>query len=219
MITHHPPLDSLVDYASGAMPEPLELLIAAHLSLCPACRAQAGALEDVGGALLDSVPPSGLMPGSLENALARLDEPAEVVPPLPQFDVETERLLPAPLRHHIGVNLADCRWRWRGPSMRETLVPVSPSGWRVGLFRVRPGGEVPSHTHAGHEYTLVLAGGLTDRSRDLHIVRGDVEVAGSDNTHVQVADGGEECLCLAVLDAPVILKGALGRLANPFLRF
>jgi putative transcriptional regulator len=46
-----------------------------------------------------------------------------------------------------------------------------------------------------------------------------VEVAGSDNTHVQVADAGEECLCLAVLDAPVILKGALGRLANPFLRF
>jgi len=219
MINHHPPLDNLVDYASGAMPEPLELLIATHLSLCPSCRAQAGALEDVGGALLESVPPTELMTGALENALARLDEPLEAVPPPLQFDADTERLLPAPLRHHLGVNLADCRWRWRGPSMQETLVPVSLSGWRVSLFRVRAGGEVPSHAHAGQEYTLVLAGGLTDRSRGLHIVRGDVEVAGRDNTHVQVADTGEECLCLAVLDAPVKLKGALGWLANPFLRF
>jgi putative transcriptional regulator len=34
-----------------------------------------------------------------------------------------------------------------------------------------------------------------------------------------VADEGEECLCLAVLDAPVRLRGLLGRVANPFLKF
>ena len=103
--------------------------------------------------------------------------------------------------------------------MRETLLPTAVPGWRVSLFRVTPGGVVPAHRHGGTEYTLVLAGGLTDRSNGDHIERGDVDIASGDHVHRQRADSGDECLCLAVLDAPIRLEGPLGWIANPFLRF
>jgi putative transcriptional regulator len=36
--------------------------------------------------------------------------------------------------------------------------------------------------------------------------------------HRPVVDSDEECICLAVLDAPLKLTGMIGRLVNPFLR-
>ena len=54
---HHPSEARLLDYASGALPEPMALLIATHLALCPACRRTVAELEAVGGALLEALPP------------------------------------------------------------------------------------------------------------------------------------------------------------------
>jgi putative transcriptional regulator len=64
--------------------------------------------------------------------------------------------------------------------------------------------------------TLVLAGGFSDESG--HFVRGDVAEADPSVNHQPVADPGEDCLCLAVTDAPLRLTGPFGRLLNPFLR-
>ena len=35
---HHPTDEFLLDYAAGALGEPKSLLVATHLSMCPACR-------------------------------------------------------------------------------------------------------------------------------------------------------------------------------------
>jgi putative transcriptional regulator len=75
---------------------------------------------------------------------------------------------------------------------------------------------MPTHTHDGSELTLVLAGGFSDESG--HFVRGDVAEADPSINHQPVADPGEDCLCLAVTDAPIRLTGPFGRLLNPFLR-
>ena len=180
-------------------------------------------MDDIGGALLDGIASEAAEDSgedeALARALARLDEPVPPVPPMPDLDPETRRLLPSPLWPYMDRSLSAQRWRWRGPTMREILLPVSVPGWQVSLFRVKPGRAVPLHTHAGHEHTLVLRGGLTDRARGLHLTRGDVETADAARTHDQVADEGEECLCLAVLDAPVRIRGPLGWVANPLLRF
>jgi len=54
---HHPSDERLLEYASGAAPEPIALLVATHLALCPACRHVTAELEAVGGALLETLPP------------------------------------------------------------------------------------------------------------------------------------------------------------------
>jgi len=39
MPAHHPGPEVLMDYASGALPEPVALLVATHASLCRECQA------------------------------------------------------------------------------------------------------------------------------------------------------------------------------------
>ena len=44
---HHPGDEHLLDYASGAAPHGLSLLVATHLTLCPECRRKVDAMEAV----------------------------------------------------------------------------------------------------------------------------------------------------------------------------
>jgi putative transcriptional regulator len=210
---HHPSEDRLLEYASGAAREPVALLIATHLALCPACRRATAELEAVGGALLEAAPPEAVAEDSLARLLARLDRPepaGDVVPP-----PAGEPLLPQPLRGYVGGSLDQLAWRRLGPVAEARLLTgFAPLTTR--LLEVKPGASMPGHTHAGHELTLVLQGGFGDRTG--HYLRGDVAEADSEVDHHPIADDGEPCLCLVVTDAPLRLTGRLGRLLNPFLR-
>jgi putative transcriptional regulator len=62
------------------------------------------------------------------------------------------------------------------------------------------------------EMTLLLAGGFSDETG--HYLRGDVALADPSVDHRPVADPGEDCLCLAVTDAPLRLTGRFGRYLN-----
>ena len=46
--SHHPEPALLMEYASGASPEPFSLVIATHLALCPECRRSVAELEAAG---------------------------------------------------------------------------------------------------------------------------------------------------------------------------
>jgi putative transcriptional regulator len=72
------------------------------------------------------------------------------------------------------------------------------------LIRSRPGHGVSLHTHQGEEYSLVLTGGYTDPTG--HYLRGDVQTATPDLLHHPVADDGEDCIVLAVADAPLAFR-------------
>ena len=48
----------LIDRAAGAAPEPVSVLVEAHLSMCPEARATAARLDAVGGALLERIEPA-----------------------------------------------------------------------------------------------------------------------------------------------------------------
>jgi RNA polymerase sigma-70 factor, ECF subfamily len=71
--------------------------------------------------------------------------------------------------------------------------------------------ELPVHTHRGNEYTLVMAGSFSDAS-------GDFILADTHVTHQPRAWEREDCICFAVMDAPLKMTGFFGRLLNPFLR-
>lgn len=219
MITHHPDHDLLLEYACGCLPEPLALVVACHVALCAFCRDQSDFLDDVGGALIGEMTPAEMSSDALERALERLDTPAKASPDVARaLDAETRKVLPSPLWQYIDKpTLAQGPWRRLTPSMREMRLATDVGGFRTSLYQVRPGGAIPPHRHRGHEYTVVLAGGLLDEDGE-HLVRGDMALADTTRHHVQVADLNEPCLCLTVLDAPVSLTGSLGFFVNPFLR-
>lgn len=214
--THHPSDDLLLEYATGTQREPVALLVATHLALCPRCRHQTSNLEALGGALMEQLDPQPVAAESLTRLLDRLDEIE--TPPAPERSDPPAAHgcgLPRPLRDYVGGSLDRLKWRHLGPFAEARLLPDF-AGFTTRLLRVRAGAATPTHTHEGIELTLVLEGGFKDVSG--HYLRGDVEEADSAVDHRPVADADEDCLCLAVTDAPLRLTGLLGRLLNPFVR-
>lgn len=212
--------EHLMDYAAGTASEAVGLLVATHLALCPDCRAKVADYERIGGAMLDDSRPADLPDAALAAMLARLDEiPAEapVKTPSISFDDRTRRTLPEPLRSYVGCNLDAAPWHSVTKALQEVELPLGESGYRTRLYRIKAGQAMPKHTHGGNEMTLVLAGGFTDDTG--HYERGDVSIADDALVHTPVADPGEDCICLAVTDAPLKLTGPIGRIVNLFMRY
>jgi putative transcriptional regulator len=136
---------------------------------------------------------------ALQAVMSRLDEqePKSARGPLAPSNV------PAPLRAYIGDNLEAVHWtRIAGGISFKPL--LQRGGSRVQLIRSRPGSGVGLHTHRGEEFTLCLAGGYTDVTGEY--ARGDWQSTTPDIVHRPLADGGEDCIVLAVSDAPLLFQ-------------
>jgi putative transcriptional regulator len=220
--THHVEDTMLIDYAAGNLCEPVGLVVATHLALCPACRRAVADYEVVGGALLEDMAPEPLAAGSLEAMLAQLDdgEPAEAKPPertSKRRPIAAPPVLPEPLRSYVGCDPAEIPWRPVIRGIDEFELPVRSGPTRTRLMRIRAGTAIPRHTHGGLELTLALAGGFHDQAG--HYLRGDLSVSDPSVDHRPMADTDGDCLCLWVTEAPLRLTGPIGRLLNPFFRF
>ena len=217
MITHHFPEDILLDYAAGSLPEAQSLMVASHISMCGACLDDVGLLEAVGGSLLDDSAQEDPTAHAFDALLSRIDASDET-PALTsgdRFNSETCRIIPPPLRDYLDANLESLAWRFAGPGMREAVL-VRDDMTRISLYRIRPGGKVPTHTHRGQEYTLILNGAYKDG--DILFGKGDVSIADDTVDHAPVAEDHDYCLCLTLFTGPVRLTGPLGRVLNPLLR-
>lgn len=214
MTEHRNVDDLLIAHAAGKLPEPVGLAVATHLALNPAARARYRRYEAVGGALLDELEPVDLAPdawGRLEHLLDDqevLEHDCRAVAP--------DLILPHPLRDYLPGPFDQLRWRNYGAAA-EIELSIRAPGYRTTLIRVRAGRQVPQHTHEGSELTVVLDGAFHDETG--RYGRGDLVIADSSLDHRPTADEEQDCLCLAVTDAPLRLTGRFGRLLNPFIRF
>ena len=210
MIRHHLSDDLLTGYSAGTLPEAFNLLVATHVSLCDECRARLGALDAVGGAVLEACESVAMDEGALAATLSRLGaapEPLVVEPPAAIF--------PAPLRDYVGGDAESVRWRSVGGGVRQAILKTSDAA-SARLLYIPGGMAVPDHGHRGTELTLVLQGAFHDETD--HFGRGDVEIADEDLQHTPTALAGEPCICLAVTDAPLRFNGLIPRLLQPFLK-
>lgn len=218
MTTQHiAPDELLLDYASGALSEPMNLVVATHLALAPQARRRVCEFEEIGGAMLDEIEPEPIEGGAVDALLERLDEVDTDAPEAPASRMKPvgDTALPEPLRSYVGTCLDELNWVSRGPLDEVALLSDQP-GVKTRLMRIRPGAAMPSHTHEGFEATLVLQGGFTDSTG--HYRRGDIAVADDDVDHRPVADDDEVCICLAVTEGRLKLTGPVGRWLNPFVR-
>ncbi|HSE78435.1 MAG TPA: ChrR family anti-sigma-E factor [Alphaproteobacteria bacterium] len=211
---HHPPDELILDYAAGSAPEPVAVLVATHLALCPACRDNAARLERVGGALLDDLPPAAIAGDALERALARLDRPPAIFPRAPS--VPSNRLLPAPLSQYVTAGLDGLAWRRVVRGIDQANLTCGGGAFKASILRISAGRAIPRHTHRGTEMLMVLDGAFSDETG--RYGRGDVEVSDETVIHRPVAEAERDCLCLIVTAGPIRLTGIVGRLINPFIR-
>ena len=214
MIHHHLPEDRLAAYAAGTAGEADALLVASHLVLCPDCRRRVAEYEALGGMMLEELPDEALADGSLARTLSRLAELAPE-PPRPPPPAPGPLLLPRPICNLVGQDMGRLSWRGAGPGFRFHRLPMA--GGRAWLLRVAPGRGVPHHGHAGEEMVMVLAGSYRDGTE--RYARGDVRVVGPETRHQPVAEPGQDCLCLAVIEGRLKFSNPLGRIFGPLLGF
>ena len=131
---HHPTDELILDYAAGGAPEPVALLVATHLALCPVCRRNADRLERVGGALLDELPPAAIAGDALERALARLARPQDTPSPPPAMP--SRGLLPAPLRQYAPEGLDGLAWRRVAKGIDEAALRCGGGRVKAALLKI-----------------------------------------------------------------------------------
>ena len=209
-IKHHLPERTLMAYAAGTLPEAFNLIVASHVSLCDDCRATVESFDALGGALLNDAHQSAVSAASLEATLARLDA-APTPEPVAR---RATGVLPAPLQDYVGGDLEAVRWRSVGMGVKQAVLPTSSQA-KARLLLIPAGASMPDHSHTGTEMTLVLQGAFDDE--DGHFARGDVDVANEAVTHTPVACTGQDCICLAVTEAPLRFTSWLPRVLQRFV--
>jgi putative transcriptional regulator len=228
-ITHHPPDDTVLRYANGTLHEAPAIVVATHLSFCPACRHRMETYEMLGGSMLENVAPASLSPDALSATLAKLDAldardasnggdsgssgsgSGAVNGELQRPDLPDGMEWPRPLRHY-----ALPRWRVALPGVKWTA--PSFAGADAGQLLIvhgMPGAKLPSHGHDGTEYTCVLTGSFSDSHGTYRA--GDLIEASEDHDHQPIVGDEAECVCVIAIDGHLRLHG-IARLLQPFLR-
>ncbi len=216
---HHLSDELLMDYASGALDEAASLFVSSHLTLCPHCRARQAELEALGGVLLEDLEPVSMAEGAFDALMTRLELPEaanDADAALLASKTVAGKILPSPLRRYFGCDLQDISWQKKGGGVSVAPVPGIGDGSHAFMLKVEAGRAVPQHTHTGNEYVMVLQGAFADASGTF--ARGDVELADGDVDHQPIAAAGEDCVCLAVTDAPLKFTGSSGWLLNMFVK-
>jgi putative transcriptional regulator len=216
-IKFHVSNDILVSYSAGTLDEASSLLVATHLALCPHCRARNRSADSLGGYLLDSLEEVPVSSAMKDAVLTRVRSEPSVGVNEVESACRTSRdaIIPDPLRSYLGGDLEELHWRRLAPRVQQIAVPTADGRSKARLLRFQSGLTVPSHGHNGRELTLVLAGSLCDRDSILY--RGDIAETDERTEHQPFAGPDEDCICLAVTDAPLRFKSRMARLLQPFL--
>jgi putative transcriptional regulator len=164
--------------------------------------------------LLEEEPGTEIEESALERVMARLaDAPVEAkaapaAAAMPDFE-----WAPPPLWPYLHSSAA---WKRVLGGFEEIRLALRDGTHSVSLLRLQPGKGLPLHRHGGSEYTVVLQGGYTDSTGNYGV--GDFAVGPGQQEHQPIADPGEPCIALIVLEKPIVLTGSWGRWLNPLMR-
>lgn len=219
MIQHHVSDELLLDHATGSLSEGWRIAVATHLALCPHCRSRLRTMEMAGGALMAEADPVEAEDDSWERLRATLlDAEARRRPDTsaePAVPGDRDIVLPEPLRSYLGGDVDSLKWKPLGLGAYHIPIATDDKTTTARLLRIPAGKPVPEHGHGGRELTLVLAGSFHDG--EMLFARGDLEEADQDLQHQPVATPDQDCICLAVTDAPLRFRSRLLRLVQPLL--
>lgn len=237
----HPEPGLLLSFNAGSLSIAQALAVRVHLSFCRQCRQQQRQLDQLGGSLLEQITPASLEDSAFETLMAKLEAPADSAaesapseaagaagkilgaPPVGTTTRDTKTLGTKgpgnsgnPLLKYLPTSLEQLPWQRQTSSIFKFDLSsiIDIPGYQVVLQKISAGAKVPTHTHRGLEYTVVLSGGFSDEMGVYH--RGDFIARDPSHKHTPTALQNEDCICLTVLGAPLKFTG-WQRIFNPFI--
>ena len=214
-IEHHPTDSLLAAFAAGTLDHGQHVAIATHLVSCPQCRAFMRSMEQVGGAVLTSLPPAAMSNGALAAVEARLNEPER--PAAADDDTHGARDRSSWIcRNSCVATGSEIGNGLRPPCICGPSCCPMPSDTRVFLLKSGPGTKMLEHAHTGFEMTCVLSGAFSQDGG--HFGPGDFDLG--DETWItsrwsitaRIAFVWWRCR------GSLRLNGLLGRIMQPFVR-
>ncbi|MFT5453003.1 MAG: putative transcriptional regulator [Enterobacterales bacterium] len=226
MANYHPADELLMQFAAGQLTNALGIQTACHLESCKLCQHKVHLYEQLGGDLIDISTPvevdsnakSRLLKNLHQqfNADAKPDTTVKLDALYKEQITQANQRLPKPLRRFVPDYYDNLPWAGFSKSIQSYDLPFSDEQYTARFYKIAAGKELPQHTHRGNEFTLVMSGSFSDLSGDYH--PGDFILADTSTHHQPKAHDKEDCICFAVMDAPLKMTGFFGRMLNPFIK-
>jgi len=213
--------DLYAAYAAGSLDPAFALLVETQGALRADVGAALAESEMVAASLMETGAGAEMSDRALDRALAAIDAleagpvTSVVAGKAAGAAMEEVLALPEPLRSAALEAIGKRGWQVLANGLKRLRIDAG-SDLETELYRIAPGARIPRHTHAGPEYTLVVAGGFTDERGSYG--PGDVCRNGPQDTHTPVADDDGVCYALAVREGGLRFKGMLGALQRLFDR-
>src|SRR6056300_1519594 len=129
----------LLDYATGALSLPLEVLVETHLAMNEDSAKTMNMLMKLGGVLLEDSDPVSLSEGALENVLKAIEQDEEQQPHSSKRKIDTDSaLLPRPISDYLP-DRNNSSWRRIGIGLFECDVVFGNDQGRAKFYRISPG--------------------------------------------------------------------------------
>jgi len=222
---HHPDSTLLQRFVAGELPMGVNLAVSSHVDQCGQCqqviprlsmaageawvestagdeKASTAGLRDIFATIVAQPAPCASQQEELSASTTAGDEAVR----LRDRPVRLPRLLDRIARDGLD-------WKPVANGIHQALIDVD-SQTKCEYIYMDPGASVPTHTHLGSEFMLVLDGTIEDGFGKYGI--GDFVARHRQDCHGQVTESG--CVCLFVTDAPLIFTEGRARLLNPLNR-
>ena len=190
-------------------------------------------MEQTGGAMLDSLDPEALAEQSFDKLLSAI----EAIAPNKlstnknhdatlidnKTDLKVKESVKVTQEYGRLPNVVakmmshkTLKWRYVNSSLQTSNLIAGQNIHQVSLQKISAGGIVPEHDHSGTEMTVVLKGSFSDKDGIYQV--GDFILKEPGQIHQPISARNEDCLCLSVESAPVVLTGFFGRMVNLFIK-
>jgi putative transcriptional regulator len=212
MVTHHPDIRLLSEFAAGSLPLAQSACISVHLHFCDHCRRQLKSLQQVGAEIFEAMEPIEVDDSLLDSLFEQLDDE----PPLSYHSRANRNEGPVLVQRLMSGDYEDLTWQRINSALQIARLRTGDPEHEFALYHIKAGGSIPRHAHRGTELTLVLEGSFSDEEGVYQ--QGDFLIRDAGDEHTPTASKTADCICIGVLDAPIKFKPWNYRLLNPLLQ-
>ena len=123
--------------------------------------------------------------------------------------------IPSVVADYLAADTKKLPWKSLGLGVSQVVLETKDKSATARLLKIPAGKKVPHHSHNGRELTVIFSGGFTDETGSYG--PGDIQEIHGNAEHQPWVREGEDCICLAVTEAPLKFSNVAVRLAQPLI--